>query len=251
MDKNSNTYTFIFVLIVCAACSFLLAFVSEGLRPARESNEAYDMKKNILTAVEFSGVSKHATMKDVMGIYEKKIEEIMIDGKGSQVEGKVLAEIKEEEEFYPLYIYREEGKVVAYAFPVYGKGLWSTIYGFLGLEADAITIRGATFYKHGETPGLGGEVSSLWFQKSFKGKRVYDVGNDELRPVQVIKGKVADKLSGRDMDFAVDGISGATITSKGVSKFLDKWIKVYEPYFSKVRNGYKDTGMQEYKKKIK
>lgn len=233
INKNLTTYTFGFALVVCIVCSFLLALISEGLRPRRELNEEIDFKKNILKAVELKEpLSKDMSMEQMEEIYQRKISELFINSEGAVVENNDMAEK------YPLYIYREQGDVVAYAFPVYGKGLWSTIYGFLALEPDAITIRGITFYKHGETPGLGGEVSSEWFQQSFVGKKIYDVTHQKLRPVNVIKGKVEEKVSGLDKEFAVDGITGATMTSKGVSDFLDKWIRVYEPYFSKVRKQY-------------
>ena len=235
INKNSNIYTFIFALIVCVVCSFFLALVSEGLRPKREMNEAYDMKKNILSVVEFRKMRKESSALDVMDMYQEVIEEIVINAKGDIVEGKTHEDIKDGENVYPLYIYRERGDIISYVFPVYGKGAWSTIYGFLGLEADAVTIRGMIFYKHGETPGLGGKVSSRLFQRSFKGKKIYDAVEGRMRPVQIIKGEVAEKLTGREADFAVDGITGATKTCKGVSGFLNKWIRVYEPYFQKIR----------------
>ena len=237
MNKNSTKYTFIFALIVCVVCSFALALVSEGLRPKRELNEAYDVKKNILSALNCGGVAKETTMADMMNTYQQMVEEIVVDERGNVIDGKAPEDIVDGDKCYPLYICHQvhTGKVISYAFPVYGKGLWSTIYGFLGLEPDATTIQAVAFYKHGETPGLGGEVSADWFQKSFKGKKIYDVVENRARPVQVIKGKVSEKMTGRDVDFAVDGITGATMTSKGVSEFLARWISVYGAYFEKVR----------------
>jgi Na+-transporting NADH:ubiquinone oxidoreductase subunit C len=233
MNKESTKYTFMFALIICVVCSFLLALLSEGLRTKRERNEEYDVKKHILSALDLRAYEE----LDVLDRYQRMVEEVVIDENGNIVDGKRSKDIIAGEKQYPLYIGHQihTGKIISYAFPVYGKGLWSTIYGFLALEADATTIRGITFYKHGETPGLGGEVGAKWFQQNFKGKKIYDAMTMDVRPVQVIKGRVADKLKGRDAAFAVDGITGATITSRGVSKFLDEWIRVYEPYFRKVR----------------
>ncbi|HSV43454.1 MAG TPA: NADH:ubiquinone reductase (Na(+)-transporting) subunit C, partial [Candidatus Bathyarchaeia archaeon] len=122
-----------------------------------------------------------------------------------------------------------------YVFPVSGKGLWSTIYGYLALEPDGVTLKGISFYKHGETPGLGGEIEARWFQQNFQGKKIYDVTSQTLRPVRVAKGRAADHVRGRDLEFVVDGISGATMTGNGVTEMLDHGLRVYDPYFQKVR----------------
>lgn len=237
INKNTSLYTFGFALAVCFVCSLSLALVSEGLRPQRETNEELDVKKNILKAVELQGpVSPSMTGPEILKVYEQKIQGKVIDKNGDVVVGKMPEEIKEGEELYPLYVYQEEDKVIAYALPVYGKGLWSTIYGYLALEADGITVRGITFYKHGETPGLGGEVEKSWFQDNFKGKKIWNIKTRSLRPVAVSKEKVADKIAKSEQKFYVDGISGATMTGNGVTEFLDKWIRVYDPYFQKIRN---------------
>lgn len=236
MKKDSTQYLFLFALAVCVLCSFALALISEGLRPLREKNEEMDIKKNILRAADIRGLDiQGVRAEELLRIYDENIQEIVIDAQGAVVLKKSPADIQDGESQYPVYIYRGSGKPEAYIFPVSGKGLWSTIYGFLALEKNAVTIRGVTFYKHGETPGLGGEVEADWFQKNFKGKKIYDVKQGRLRPVQVIQGNVEEKFSGRDVHFAVDGISGATMTSKGVSAFLERWIRLYNPYFENIR----------------
>ncbi len=245
INKNTTFYTFGFALVVCFVCSLSLALVSEGLRPQREINEELDVKKNILKAVELQEpVPPSMPGPEILKLYEQKIEGRVIDHKGNVVAGKTPEEIKDGEELYPLYVYQEQDKVMAYALPVYGKGLWSTIYGYLALEADGITVRGITFYKHGETPGLGGEVEKAWFQDNFKGKKIWDSKTQSLRPVAVAKGKAADKIAKPEQKFYVDGISGATMTGKGVTEFLDEWVRVYDPYFQKIRN-VKSEGVKE------
>ena len=115
--------------------------------------------------------------------------------------------------------------------PVSGKGLWSTIYGYLALQTDLSTISGITFYKHGETPGLGGEIEKEWFTNNFKGKKIRD-DNGVLTSVKVVKGKV---IAGNPKEIhEVDGISGATLTGRGVANFLKVELKKYEPFFAKI-----------------
>ena len=127
------------------------------------------------------------------------------------------------------------GEPSAYAIPVFGKGLWSTLYGYLALEADLETVKGMTFYAHKETPGLGAEIETAWFQNNFKDKKIYDAG--ELRPIQVVKGLVEDRIAADDRDYYVDGISGATVTGRGVSNLLETKVALYEPFFRRVRAG--------------
>ena len=236
MDRQGNKYTFLFALAVCVVCSLALSLVSEGLRTKKELNVALDKKKNILKSVDLrEPLPAKAKAQDILNVYAEAIEETVVDGQGAIVKGKTPEDIQEGEEFYPLYIYKEDGKVIAYCFPIIGKGLWSTLYGYFALEPDAATVRGITFYKHGETPGLGAEIEKDWFQNDFKGKKIWDIKNNMLMPTKVVKGKVADQVSAEQAPFYVDGISGATMTSKGVTAMVDKWLKAYEPFFSKIR----------------
>jgi Na+-transporting NADH:ubiquinone oxidoreductase subunit C len=234
--RSSNRYTFLFALAVCVICSLALSMVSEGLKAKKELNEALDIKKNILKAVGLrEPLPAKAGPKEILDVYADKITEQVIDDAGEVVEGKAPADIKEGEALYALYVYREGDEVVSYCFPIIGKGLWSTLYGYFAMEPDGITVRGITFYKHGETPGLGAEIERDWFQDNYKGKKIWDAANDTLRPVQVIKGKVEGIVSEEKEPFYVDGISGATMTSKGVTAMVDKWVNVYEPFFKQIR----------------
>lgn len=236
LNRDSTQYTFFFALVVCIVCSFLLSLVSEGLREKKELNIALDVKKNILKAVDLKDpVDPKANAAEIVKIYDSKIKEIVVDPNGETIEGKSPADVQEGEALYPIYIYEESGQTRAYAFQIIGKGLWSTLYGYLALEPDAQTVRGITFYQQGETAGLGAEIAKNWFQDNFKGKSIWDVEKKELWPVQVIKGKVEGQKSGEDAKHFVDGISGATITSQGVTEMIDREIRKYEPFFSKIR----------------
>ena len=239
MDLKSNKYTFIFAVVVCVVCGVMLSAVSEGFRKQQELNMVFDVKKNILKAVRLKDpIAPNAKPTDVLKIYDSKIEELVIDDQGNKVEGRKPSDMKEKETgIYPLYIYKEGDQTLAYAFPVVGQGLWSTLYGYFALENDATTVRGITFYKDGETPGLGKEIESDWFQNNFKGKKIWSAHEKKLTPIAVVKGKAADIFKDEKLDYHVDGITAATITGNGVSEMLDKWLKVYEPYFSKIRKG--------------
>ncbi len=136
-----------------------------------------------------------------------------------------------DKENLPIYVDKKDGIVNGYAIPISGKGLWSTLYGYFAIEPDGVTAKGITFYAHKETPGLGGEVEKPWFQNNFVGKRFIDEDGN-LVGIKVIKGK-ADPGS----LYEVDGISGATITSKGLESFLVDDLEKYEPFFRKIRSG--------------
>jgi Na+-transporting NADH:ubiquinone oxidoreductase subunit C len=105
----------------------------------------------------------------------------------------------------------------------------------LAIEPDAVTVRGITFYKDGETPGLGGEIQKDWFQNNFRGKKIWSEKDQKLTPIALVKGQVKDFYQDERVNYHVDGITAATLTCKGVTAFLDRWIKMYEPFFSKLR----------------
>lgn len=237
MNISSTRYTFVFAVIVCVVSAVMLSVFSEGLRPQKELNEELDVKKNILKAVVLKEpIAPKMKGAEILNVYNGKIEEIVIDKEGNVVAGKTPKQLTEKDkDLYPLYIYKEDGRVMAYAFPVVGQGLWSTLYGYLAVEADATTIRGVTFYKHGETPGLGGEIEKEWFQNNFKGKTVYSVKEHKLTPTVVVKGKAADVVGKDELGYHVDGITAATLTGKGVTELMARWITVYDAYLSKLR----------------
>lgn len=237
MNISGTRYTFIFAIIVCVVSAVMLATFSEGLREQKELNEALDVQKNILKAVVLKDpITPKMKGPEVLKVYESKIEELVMDAQGNIVEGKTPKQLTEKDKgLFPLYIYKEDGQVMAYAFPIIGQGLWSTLYGYLAVESDAMTIRGITFYKHGETPGLGGEIEKEWFQDNFKGKTIYSVKEHKLTPTVVVKGKAADVVSKDELSYHVDGITAATLTGKGVTELMARWVKVYDAYLSKVR----------------
>ena len=239
---KGDGYVLVFAVVVCLVCSILLAVSESALKPYKEENVRIDKRFNILKALGvnvYTNGHKRIPPALVNEIYNRDVQELVLDGTtGAPVEGKKPADVNPDEfdarTKLPLYVRRDAaGKPMTYAFPVSGKGLWSTIYGYLALRSDLATVAGATFYKHGETPGLGGEVEAEWFQKNFQDKVVFKDGN-RVR-LRVIKGKVADNFP-EGNPHAVDGISGATITGDGVTKFVNADLDRYENYFRTIRS---------------
>lgn len=232
MPKGDG-YVVAFSAIVCVICSLMLSAAASVLKKPQELNREIDRKSNVLKAFGVSirnAQGDRLTADEVNEIFRTHISEALVDGAtGQRVEPPAAAQ-----QPLPLYIWSEHGEPTKYAFPISGKGLWSTLYGYLALEKDLSTIAGVTFYKHGETPGLGGEVETDWFQQNFKGKKVFAQG--QRLKFEVVKGKLADKYPAGN-DHAVDGISGATLTGNGINRFLNADLDKYEKYFSLIRKG--------------
>jgi Na+-transporting NADH:ubiquinone oxidoreductase subunit C len=146
-----------------------------------------------------------------------------------------IAKVGRQANVAQVYLVRgESGEYDKIILPVHGYGLWSTLYGFLALESDANTVAGLGFYDHGETPGLGGEVDNPRWKALWPGKKVYRDGEVEL---SLVKGAVDS--SSASADWKVDGLSGATLTSRGVSNLIDFWLgdRGFAPFLENMRNG--------------
>ncbi|MEM8865071.1 MAG: Na(+)-translocating NADH-quinone reductase subunit C [Planctomycetota bacterium] len=232
MSRDSLLGTFLVATILCVACSLLVSGAAVVLESQQEANQRLDKKKNVLLAAGL--VEKSAKAKVIDEVYEKNIREIPVDlATGEVVSEDAAAEgsenmvpvepadalmgVRERPEVLTVYkiVSEEDESLQGYIFPVEGKGLWSTLQGFLALQADGQTVRGITFYKHAETPGLGGEVDNQKWKDSWQGKKVYgEEGDVEL---DVIKGTASN-------EYQVDGLSGATITSNGVDGIVEYWL---------------------------
>ena len=226
---RNNSYTLIFTSCVTIVLGIIIAITADNLRERQEINEELDIKKNILYALGYKqNIDNPWTNKIVESLYNNSINEIYLDRKGT------VYQKQEDIEKNPLKIYQrmDNGLITGYAIPIEGKGLWGTMYGYFAIEPDAVTVKGITFYRHKETPGLGGEVDKDWFKNNFIGKRLVD-NDGKLVSIEVIKGFVSEKDP--EAYRKVDGISGATITGKGVTNFLKKDLDKYEPYFKKIR----------------
>ena len=215
MAGFKNSYTFGFAATVCVVCAALIATLSAGLKPRRELNIEIDMKRNILKAVVLeTPLPANASGEKILATYATAIVEKDFNG-------------------LPLYAYVEGGETRAWCHPVSGRGLWATIYGYLAIEADGSTIRGLTFYRHGETPGLGAEIEEDWFLNNFRGKPIWADGAS--RPPVVVRGRAEELHPGEESRHYVDGITGATLTSNSVTNLIAEGVRRYEPFFDTIR----------------
>jgi Na+-transporting NADH:ubiquinone oxidoreductase subunit C len=235
---HKNSYVIMFAAAVTIICSLLLASAATLLRDRQRENVELDMRKNILASVGLMTEETAAQgRKVILKVYDENIRSMVINTKGEVEESKSVDDLdpKKDLDLLPLFYSQSNGAPNAYIVPVSGKGLWSTIYGYLALEPDLNTVKGITFYQHGETPGLGGEIEKEWFTGNFVGKKILNP-QGELVSVGVVKGKVVDRVPESEAYHYVDGISGATLTGNGVDKFLKTELAKYEPYFKTLRN---------------
>ena len=254
MKHDTMSKTLTVAAILCIVCSVLVSTAAVKLKPMQEENKKLDIRKNLLLTaglIENTEVSKQEINEKF-----KSVETVIVDLQtGSKVEGvdaetfdmKVAAKKKGQNYQIPaemnvakinfrsklakIYLIKDGGEIKSVVFPVSGKGLWSTLYGFLVLKPDMDTIQGLGFYDHGETPGLGGEVDNPNWKKLWVGKKAFKTGDDSFAPaIQVAKGP------GRG-DNQVDGLSGATLTSNGVSGLLKYWLgsDAYGPTLAQFR----------------
>lgn len=236
--KNSPAKTLLVPLIVSLVCAVLVAGAAIALRPQYLANLEQSRQTNVLAAADLrtDGQSIEAAFQQIearvvdlsSGEYAPEIDPATLEQ--AQRSGAPLAAvavppdldvavIKERSRYAVVYLRYEGERLDMIILPVYGYGLWSTMYGYVALEGDANTIVGLRFYQHGETPGLGAEIDNPRWQALWRGKKVYDDALD-LR-IEVIKGPAT--RSGDRAAYEVDGISGATLTGQGVTNLLRYW----------------------------
>ena len=256
--KNESVgKTLLVAFLVCVVCGVVVATAAVSLRPVQNENKLIDKRMNILLAAGMYDASQ-----DVNEQF-KSIERKFVDiesgdyvempesydqrtaakdpAQSERLSGDVdIAGIKNQAEVAEVYLARgDNGELSRIILPVHGYGLWSTLYGFLALEPDANTVAGLGFYEHGETPGLGGEVDNPKWKALWEGKKLYgDQGEVEI---QVIKGTVESNTP--NAEHKVDGLAGATLTSKGVSNLLRFWVgeNGFGPYLKRMRQGGGDV----------
>ncbi len=233
MDRNSNTYTFIYAAAMVILVAAVLATAAMALRPRQDKNVEIEKMQNILASVNIE-----STFETAGEIYADKIRnQYVINSKGEIVEGEDAFEIDlkrekakpVEERLLPVFECETESGL-KYIFPMRGAGLWGPIWGFVSLDDDMNTIYGANFDHQSETPGLGAEINTDWFQEEFKGKQIFD-NSGNLVSITVTKtGQEAQE------EHSVDGISGGTITSKGLEQMLLEDFNSYEEFLMKKKS---------------
>lgn len=241
MNTNSNSYVMAFTIGICVTVSSALAVLATELRPTQLAAAEFDRQKNVMMAAGLIERGDPRTREDLEKLYADRVKQVVVDTVDGVVvdgEAEALNAAAAEKDPKQSGRYRsieqtmtEGGKLDAIILPVSGKGLWSTCYGYLALAGDKNTVKGIQFYKHGETPGLGGEIENATWTGMWKGKKILN-DKGELVSVTVKKGKI-DQQKPVEKKHYVDGLAGATITSNGVSKFVLSDLKALGTYLHK------------------
>nr|WP_067294836.1 Na(+)-translocating NADH-quinone reductase subunit C [Marinobacterium profundum] len=253
--NDSIKKTITVTVLLCVVCSVVVSAAAVLLKPQQVSNKELDRKSNILSAAGISEPGKSVdelfaqiTTKIVdleTGKFTDAVNVATYDAiKAAKDPARSIkldrqddiASIKRQARYMPVYLVQDGDQIERIILPVHGYGLWSTLYGFLALEGDLNTVVGLGFYSHAETPGLGGEVDNPAWKALWPGKQVYAEGSMEPL-LHLIKGNV--NPSSADAAHQIDGLSGATLTSNGVSNLVKFWLgeNGYAPFLANLRAG--------------
>ncbi len=252
VNTEKNSYTILFAIGMVLIVGTVLAGLFGTLNGNIKENKKKEKKQNILFAM---GINK-ATLtnnaadantpvdaNEADAVFNKYIGENQYIIEGSKATKTAAAfdiDVKKEGQKakdasytrkLPLYIGNVDGKK-SYVVPLFGKGLWDAIWGYVALESDLKTVKGAFFDHKGETPGLGANIKESFFYEDFKGESIYS--GKEYKGITVAKGN-NDPTNQRKNDNKVDAIAGATITGDGVSAMIKSDLKLYVPYFETVK----------------
>ena len=234
MKKSSNTYIFIYSVLMVVIVGAVLSFVAITLKPRQDRNIENEKKRNILTALQIQ-----STTDNVEKLFEDYIVDIIaVNNKGDVIPDAdaFVINLKKElekspnEMYLPIFIGQLPNGDKKYIVPLAGKGLWGPIWGYLSFDEDMNTIFGATFSHKAETPGLGAEIETAWYQEKFLGKEIFTPQN-EFVSIDIVKGGAAS-----DNNHGVDAISGGTITSYALKDMIYDCLKLYEPYLNNQKN---------------
>ena len=251
LPNDDPKKTILVALLLCLVCSILVSASAVIFKPLQEANKSEDIKKNILAVTGL--LDEHTDINVLFDQFEIKIVDLAT-GEYADVDPTAydqrkasrdpaqsieltqqqdIAGLSRRANLAPVYLLKENDQIKQVVLPIHGYGLWSTLYGFISLDDDFNTIGGLQFYAHAETPGLGGEVDNPKWRKQWQGKKVFDEqGNVKI---EVIRGHVDFKVAGAE--HKVDGLSGATLTSRGVSNLVQYWLgdHGFGPYLNKMR----------------
>ncbi len=252
LPNDSPKKTIVIAFLLCLVCSVLVSTAAVGLKSKQIANKELDIKKNILAITGL--LSDDSNIEEVFKRFEVKIVDLetgnYADVDASSYDQRKasrdparsikltseqdIAGISRRAKLATIYILKEDDKVKQVILPIHGYGLWSTLYGFIAFEGDFNTIKGLQFYAHAETPGLGGEVDNPKWRKQWQGKKAFNEQGD--LKIEVIRGHVDFKMV--DAVHKVDGLSGATLTSQGVSNLVKYWLgdHGFGPYLKNMRS---------------
>lgn len=256
MTGESPRRMILVALAVCGVCSILVSTAAVVLKPLQQANKELDRQMNILSVAGLLEPDTDVNNIDKLfesieprvidlsaGRFTDEIDAATFDQRRAARDPDLSIEIPKERDiatigrrakFATAYLVRDDdGRIEQLILPVHGYGLWSTMYAFMALEMDLNTVTGITFYEHGETPGLGGEISNPSWQVLWRGKLVYD--DDGAPRLEVIKGRV--DTSRTEALFQVDGLAGSTLTGNGVTNMVRYWFgeDAFGPFLANLR----------------
>ncbi len=246
INTEKNSYTILFAIGMVLVVGSLLAFVAMTLKPTITENERLEKQQNILYAMginnnEGPGSVDFIPTTEVTDVFNKYItRQLVIQGDDVQEDPEAyLIDIKKEGDKaknpsytrkLPLFVGEKDGKTI-YVVPMRGKGLWDAIWGYIALDKNMV-VQGVFFDHKGETPGLGANIKERFFMDDFEGEELLNDGNFE--GIKVAKGN-SDPLNKIKDDNEVDAIAGSTITGDGVTAMIKKDLRMYLPYFKRLK----------------
>ncbi|MBO4955501.1 MAG: NADH:ubiquinone reductase (Na(+)-transporting) subunit C [Muribaculaceae bacterium] len=231
MNKQSNTYTVLYIIVMVVIVGAALAITSLALKPKQQADEKADRMCQILASVHIEANGDNAISEFNRYITRQIVVNAAGDSIGSDafaVDVAAQAKLPDSDRSLPVFVCRLSDGAVKYIIPAYGSGLWGPIWGYVAVDADGSTIYGAYYGHQGETPGLGAKIAEPQFSTPFEGKHLFKDG--VFAPVSVVK--IGMKPVANE-DY-VDAIAGATITSRGVGDMLANCLRPYKTFLENV-----------------
>lgn len=234
MNKQSNVYTTIYIIVLVLLVGTALAVTALSLRPRQTENANADKMRQILASVHVTAETNVADSFNALITEQLVVNEAGVPIDGTAFDIDMAKEVKKPaaERQLPVFVCTLPDGSRKYILPAYGAGLWGPIWGYIALDSDGSTIYGAFFAHQGETPGLGAEIEKPKFRDEFDGKMLFKDG--VFRPIVVVK--TGQEPKGDDAPDYVNGVSGGTITSKGVGDMIDNCLSPYKSYLENLRN---------------
>jgi len=250
LPNDNPTKTIFVAVLMCLVCSVLVSTSAVVFKSKQLANKEADIKKNILAVTGL--LAENSDIDALFAQFEAKIVDLET-GEYADIDAvsydqykaakdpaqsvkltaaQDIASIGKRAKLASIYLLKEGDSISQVVLPIHGYGLWSTLYGFIAFEGDFNTIKGLQFYAHAETPGLGGEVDNPKWRQQWQGKKAFD-DSGKLK-IKVIRGHVDYKVAGAE--HKIDGLSGATLTSQGVSNLVNYWLgdHGFGPYLKRV-----------------
>jgi Na+-transporting NADH:ubiquinone oxidoreductase subunit C len=241
-DRDSISNTLIVAVGLSLVCSVIVSSAAIVLKPVQERNEELFRKQIIL---DVAGLMEPGADVDALfASIETRTVDLESGSYADDADPEAMvtipteldiASIGQRPRYVDVYLVKDEGRLEQLILPVYGKGLWSTMLGYLSLAPDGNTVRGLRFYAHAETPGLGDQIDKEPWRAQWDGKQIYDDSGEPK--IRVIKGIVPDDAP--NAEYMVDGLSGATLTANGVTYLVQYWTGPhgFGPYLANYREG--------------